>query len=137
MSSTRPTSLIAARAAERVERDDLGDLFAAVLFGDVLDHFAAPVHAEIDVDIGHADALRIQEALEEQAVLQRIDIGDLHRIADEAAGRGAASRADGNVLRFREADEVPDDEEVAGELHLLDHLDLASRDARRTRRDRA
>ena len=24
-----------------------------------------------------------------------------------------------------EADEIPDDQEVAGELHLLDHLDLA------------
>ena len=28
-------------------------------------------------------------------------------------------------MRFGEADEVPDDEEVAGELHLLDHPDLA------------
>ena len=58
-----------------VEGDDLRHLFAAVFLGDVLDHFAAPVHAEIDIDIGQADALGIQEALEQQAVLQRIDIG--------------------------------------------------------------
>src|SRR5665213_209936 len=110
--------------AERVEGDDLGDLFAAVLLGDVLNDFAAAVHAEIDIDIGHADALGIEEALEQQAILQRIDIGDLHGVADEAAGGGTAARTDGNILRFREADKVPDDEEVAGELHLLDHRDL-------------
>ena len=79
--------------AQRAEGDDLRDLLAAVLLGDVLDHLAAAVHAEVDVDIGHADALGIQEALEQQAVLQRIDVGDLHRVADQAAGRRSAARA--------------------------------------------
>ncbi len=86
--------------AERIERDDLRDLLAAVLLGDVLDHFAAAVHAEIDVDIGHAHALRIEKAFEEQAVLQRIDIGDLHGVADQAARGRTATRADRDVDRF-------------------------------------
>ena len=111
--------------AQRVEGDDLRHLLAAVFLGDVLDHFAAAVHAEIDVDIGHADALGIEEALEQQAVLQRVDIGDRHGVADQAAGGRTAARADGDVLRFGVADEVPDDQEVARELHLLDHLDFA------------
>ena len=50
----------------RAERDDLRDVFLAVLLPDVVDHFAAPAHAEIDVDIGHRNALGIQEPLEEQ-----------------------------------------------------------------------
>ena len=83
--------------AQRTERDDLRHLLAAVLLGDVLDHFAAAVRAEIDIDIGHADALGIEEALEQQAVLQRIDIGDLHRIADQAAGGRSAARAHRNA----------------------------------------
>ena len=78
--------------AQRVEGDDLRHLLAAVLLGDVLDHLAAAVHAEIDVDIGHADALGIEEALEEQAVLQRVDIGDRHGVADQAAGGRSAAR---------------------------------------------
>ena len=69
MSSTRPTSLIAAFARQRAERDDLRYLLAAVFLGDVLNHLAAPVRAEVDVDIRHADALRIQKALKQQAVL--------------------------------------------------------------------
>ena len=111
--------------AQRAERDDLRHLLAAVFFGDVLDHFAAAARVEIDIDIRHADALRIEEALEQQAVFERIDIGDLHRIADQAAGRRAAARADRDTARFGEADEVPDDQEVAGKLHLLDHADFA------------
>ena len=83
--------------AQGAEGDDLRHLLAAILLGDVLDHFAAPVRAEIDVDIGHADALRIQEALKQQAVLQRVDIGDLHGVADQAAGGRTASRADRNA----------------------------------------
>src|SRR5439155_10615931 len=44
-----------------VEGDDLGDLAAAVLARDVVDDLAAAVHAEVDVDIGHRDALGIEE----------------------------------------------------------------------------
>ena len=54
--------------AQRAEGDDLRHLLAPVFLGDVLDHFAAPAGVEVDVDIRHADALRIQEALEQQAV---------------------------------------------------------------------
>src|SRR6202030_2893422 len=100
-------------------------LLAAVFFRDVLDHFAAAAGMEIDVDVRHADAFRIEEALEQQPVLERVDIGDIHRVADQASGRRAAPRTDWNPARFGEADEVPDDKEVARELHLLDHPDLA------------
>ncbi len=110
---------------EGAEGDDLGDLLAAVFFGDVLNDLAAAAGVEIDVDVGHADALGIEEAFEEQAVLKGIDVGDLHGIADEAAGGRAAAGADGDAARFGEADEVPNDEEIAGELHLLDHADFA------------
>ena len=50
------------------EGDDLADLVAAVLVGDVLDHLLAAVLAEVDVDIGHGDPLRIKETLEQQVV---------------------------------------------------------------------
>ncbi len=67
------------------EGDDLGHVFAAVFLGDVIDHLAAPVHAEINVDIGQRNALRVQEALKQQLVLQRIDIGDAHGVSHQRA----------------------------------------------------
>src|SRR5205085_7388271 len=83
------------------------------------------IHAEIDVDVGEADALGVEEALKEQAVLERVDVGDLHGIADQAAGGGTAARSDGDAVVLGVADEIPDYEEVAGELHVLDHFDFA------------
>ena len=49
--SARPTSRIAARA-QRAERADLGHVLAAIFLLDVLDHLAAALLIEVDVDIG-------------------------------------------------------------------------------------
>ncbi len=61
----------------RAEGDDLRDVLAAVLPGDVVDDLAAAALAEVDVDIGQRHALGVEEALEQQVVVQRIDVGDL------------------------------------------------------------
>ncbi len=105
--------------------DDLRDALLAVRLAHVLDHFAAPPHAEIDVDIGHGNALGIQEALKQQVVLQRIDVGDPQRVAHQAARRRTAPRPHRHTLRARVMDEIPHDQEVACEAHLLDHLDFS------------
>ena len=89
----------AARVADRRARhhrpegDDLGDAVATVLLGHVVDDLVAPVHGEVDVDVGHGLAARVEETLEEQVVLDRVDVGDLEAIGDEGAGCRAAARA--------------------------------------------
>ena len=60
--------------------------------GDVLDDPVAALHAEVDVEVRHRDAFGIQEALEQQVVLDRIEIGDAERIGHQRAGAGAAAR---------------------------------------------
>ena len=96
------------------ERNDLGDVLAAVLVRDVLDDFAAPSLAEIDVDIRQRHPLRIQEALENQVVLDGVDVGDPQAVRDEAAGGRTAARPDRDALLARVPDEVPGDQEVPG-----------------------
>ncbi len=108
----------------RPEGDDLGDAVAAVLFGDVVDHPLAAVDGEVDVDVRHLLAAGVEEALEEQVVAHRVDVGDLERVRRERAGRRAAARADPDPVHLREVDEVPDDQEVVGEPHLADRLQL-------------
>ncbi len=117
----------------RAERDDLRDVLAPVLLGDVGDDLAAAALAEVDVDIRQRDALRIQEPLEVQVEMQRIDVGDLHRIGDQAARRRPAARADRNALLARMPDEVPDDQEIPGVVHPPDQLDLVGRGGFRSR----
>ncbi len=78
----------------RAEGDDLRHVLAPYFLRDVLDDLAAPVLAEVDVDVGRADALRVQEALEDQVVLDRVDVRDAQAVGDQAAGGRAATRAD-------------------------------------------
>ena len=71
----------------RAEGDDLRDVLAAVLAGDVVDDFAAAALAEVDVDVGHRHALGIQEALEDEVEVDRIDVGDAHATRRRAIRR--------------------------------------------------
>src|SRR5262249_7221487 len=92
---------------------------------DVLNHLAASIHAEINVDIRHRDALWIQEALKQQLMLEWVDIGDAHGVGDQRSCSRATARADRDRVFSSVADEIPDNQEVAGKLHLLDDRDFA------------
>ena len=124
MSSARATSRTAALAFIVPNVMICGDVLAAVLARDVLDDLAAAALAEVDVDIGQRHALGVEEALEDEVVLQRIDVGDPQAVRHEAARGRSTARADRNPLLPRVSDEVPDDQEIARVLHPLDHLDL-------------
>src|SRR4026208_1246842 len=65
-----------------------------------------------------------EEPLEQQVHADRIDRGDPEAVADGAVGRRAAPLHQDPVLAA-EIDHVPDDEEVAGEIELLDQIELA------------
>ena len=106
------------------EGDDARDVVLAVFFAGVGEHFAAPGVREVDIDIRHLDAFRIEEALEEQTVPDRVDIGDVEHIGHERSRRRAAARSDRDAVRFRPPDEVLHDKEVVGESRLFDHADL-------------
>ncbi len=109
---------------ERAEGDDLGDAVGAVALAHVGDHFVAAVLAEVDVEIGHRDAFGIEEPLEQETKSERIEIGDGERPGDDRARARAAPRPDRNAFSLRPLDEVGDDEEIAGELHVDDDVEL-------------
>ena len=124
MPKARPTSRIAARAAS-VPNVPIWATFAiAVLLLDVLDHLAAALLAEVDVDIGRFPAAFVQEPLEEQVVFQRADVAQIQRVGHQRADARSAGRGR-NALLAGEADEVPDDQEVVGETQLVDHVQFA------------
>jgi len=91
----------------------------------VLDDLLAPIAArQIEIDVGPLAALFRQEPLEQQIHADRIDRGNPEAVADGAVG-GAAASLHEDVVPAAEIDDVPDDEEVAGELELLDEIELA------------
>lgn len=136
----RPGVLLARREAEgagdvahgvlRAVLDDVGDLggaVAPVLFVDPLDDLFTTVAIEVDVDVGLFIAHGREEPLERQTVVDRVDRRDAEQIADGAVRRGSAPLAE-YAAPARLVHDVADDEEVAGEILLLDDIELV-RDA--------
>ena len=80
------------------EGGDLRHRCGAVLLLHVLDHPVAAVLAEVDVEVGHRHPLRVEKALEQQVVAQRVEVGDAERIGHQRAGAGAAPRADRHAV---------------------------------------
>ncbi len=104
--------------------DDLRDPVRAVFLADIGDDLVAPVLAEIDVEVRHRHALGVQEALEEKAEADRIEVGDGQRPRHDRACAGAAAGADGDALRLRPLDEVGHNQEVARKLHPGDDVEF-------------
>ena len=98
-------------------------MVAAVSFDAVADNLFPAVVLEVHVDVGHLLALDIEEAFEDEAVLQRVDLRDLETVEDEAGG-GAAANGGQDAVAVYELEQVPDDEEVVGEVGLLDHVEF-------------
>ena len=109
---------------DRAVGDDLCDVVAAVAVLDVTHDIAAPAVVEVDVYVRHRLALGVEEALEHEVVAQRVELGDADRVADDRAGRAAASGSDSDASSLGPIDEVLHHEEIAGEAHLLDHFEL-------------
>ena len=108
----------------RAEGGDLAHRGAAVAVLDVVDDAVAVALAEVDVEVGHRDPLGIQEALEQQVVLQRIQVGDRQHIGHQRARARAPARAHRAAVGLGPADEVRHDQEVAGKAHLQDRRQL-------------
>ena len=106
------------------EGDDLGHMVGPVLPGDIVDDLLAAADAEVDVDIGHGHPLRVQEALEVQVILHRVQVGDIQAVGHHGARRRAAPRSHGDTVILGVGDEVGNDEEVVHKAHLPDHAHL-------------
>ena len=96
----------------------------AVFVGHVVHHLAAQRVLEVFVYVRHRNAVRIEEALEEQVVGDRIHVGDAEAVRHGRAGRRAAPGADEDPHLPRRLDVVVDDEEVAREAHVADGVEL-------------
>ena len=106
------------------EGNNLRHMIGPVFPIDVINDLLPTLVAEVYVKIGHADALRVQEALEDQIVPDGVDIRDAYAVGRNAACTGTTARAHRDALTFGVIDVVPDDKVVVGVAHGFDHADL-------------
>ena len=80
---------------------------------------------QLGIDIGEVDAVGIEETLEQEVVLERVNARDAQAVGHHTTGGRATPRAhDHAELVARRINEVLHDEEVAGETHRLHHVEL-------------
>ena len=104
--------------------DDLRDVVGAILSRYVLDDLGTAHIAEVDVDIGHGHAFRVEEAFEVQRILNRVKVGDAKAVRYNGTRCRTTSGADRDTVALGVMDKVRDDEEVIDKAHLVDHVDL-------------
>ena len=98
-------------------------MIVPVLIGDVLDRLLTPVILEIHVDVRHLFPFDVEEALEHQPVVQRVEFGDTQAVQRERR-RSAAPHPENDVLPPREVRDVPHHQEVVGVLRLRYDIEL-------------
>jgi hypothetical protein len=109
--------------AQGPESDDLSHLVSAVGVGGILQHLCPAIILEVEIDVGHGHPPRIEEALENQTVGQRIDKRDLQTIGHDRTG-GRTAGVVPNPVFSGVATQIPYNQEVGIETHLVDDAQL-------------
>ncbi len=99
-------------------------MIRAVALGGVADHLAPVPLVEVHVDVGHLPPARVEEPLEDEPVLQRVEVGDAQAVGDDGAGGAPPPGTGPDPLLPGVPHEIPHDQEVGGEAHVLDHPQL-------------
>ena len=105
-------------------RDDLAHVVLAVDVAHVLQDVLEVLVVEVHVDIGHLGALRREEPLKHEAVLERVEVRDVHGVRDDGAGGRSAAWSHANAVVLGPLHVVLHDEEVVREALLGDDLVL-------------
>src|SRR5580658_6065179 len=98
--STRPTSRIAARAA-MVPNVMICATRSRPYFSCTYARTRSPHIIEVDVDVRHLHALAVEEALEDESVLERLDVGDVEHVAHHRPRSAASAGTDPHPVGAR------------------------------------
>ena len=105
------------------EGDDLADRIVSIKIRDVGNHPLPAFHAEVDVEVRHGDPLGIQQALENEPIVDRVQIRDAEAKRHQRS-RPRAAATDRNFVLTRPDHELLDDQEVPREAHLDDDAEF-------------
>ena len=103
---------------------DLRHMVGTVFAHHILNHLAPAFLAEVGIEVGHADAFRVQKPLEDQRILHGIHFCDMHAVGHDGCCTRATARTDRDPLFLGIADEIPYDEVVVYITHPADDTDL-------------
>ena len=104
--------------------NDLRDAAFTVLLPNILENFASARFTKINIDIRWRDPVRIQEPLENETVLQRVDVCNSEHVRDDRTRSRTAPRPDRNTSFLCKMDKVPNNEQITDEPGLFQNAQL-------------
>ena len=102
----------------------LRDMVGAVFFNDIVYNFASAFITEINIEIGHADPLGVEKALEQQAVFHRVNARYAYGIGGDTARARASAGTHGNIAASRVIYEIVDYQIIVDIAHSADDREL-------------
>src|SRR6185437_9407987 len=100
-----------------------GRVAAAMAFDHIVDDLVAVPVGEVDVEIGWACAVGVEEPFEIEVEVDGVDVRDLETVGDHGIGAAAAAHViEAPALGI--TDHVPGDEEIGCKAHLVDDVEL-------------
>ena len=103
------------------ESDNLRHVIVPVFPPNIAQNIVAAVVGEVHINIGHGNALRIEESLKEEVIRDRIHVGDPGQIGDETAGGASSAGSHHHAFALCPVDEVLHDQEVGRESGFFDN----------------
>ena len=100
-------------------------LLLSILFRYPIQHTTSTIIVKIDVNIRQRNTVRIQETLEKQVILNRVNLCNSQAISYRRTCSRTTSRANGNIQLFTSStDKVLYDKEVPRKTHGLHDMKL-------------
>ena len=122
--------------SHRTIGDDVRHLLLSILLGHPIEHSATTFVVEVDIDIGQRDTVRVEESLEQQVVLDRVNLRDSQAVCHCRTRCRTTTRAYPYAqLLACGTDKVLHDKEVARETHRLHNVELEAQTLRNLLRE--
>ena len=99
-------------------------MIGAIHLANVLNDLLTTFILEVAVDIGHLNAFRGKESLEQQAVGKRLQVGDTHSVCNDRTSSGTTARPNTDALASRPVQVFLHDQEVRRKALLDDDAHL-------------
>ncbi|MBA7617259.1 hypothetical protein ES703_24573 [subsurface metagenome] len=106
------------------EGDDLADGVLPVLLLHIVDDLPPAFLTEVDIDVGHGDAVGVEEPFKQEIIADGVHVGNVQGVGRQAPGGAAPAGTHGNIATPGEADEVHNNQEIPGVAHIPDNLQL-------------
>ncbi len=110
--------------SHRAVGDDLRDVIATIFIRDIFDDPVTSLHTEIDIEVGHRNALGIEKAFEQKFVAKRIQVGNAERPGYDRTCPRASPRSDWHIVLSSPANEIGDNQEISGKPHPRDDIEF-------------